>query len=171
MELSSEQKMALERLYENESLTDNLADADAKALLQWAQKQILDNTDSELVATAVRAANESGEMGVQAVIAQAASVLTQELTARQMNTAPKTTTPGILSADANAGRDSAAESESFPMSASTAIAPDAPRDQTTQAKTEQPLPSAQGDAKIGARKTNAAVRKGKRRKSTRGKKK
>ena len=79
--------MAIERLYENESLTDNLTDQDAKALLEWAQQQIISNTEGEMVTAAVSAANASGEQGVQALLTQASTFLAQELTVRGMNTA------------------------------------------------------------------------------------
>lgn len=86
MELTPEQKMSIERLYENESLTDNLMDADAKALLEWAQQQIISDADGELVKQAVSVANQSGVEGVQALINNASTFLAQELTARGLNT-------------------------------------------------------------------------------------
>lgn len=75
--MTPEQKMNIERLYENESLTDNLNDADAKGLLQWAEQQITANTKAEVVTAAVQAANASGAQGVQALVSQASAFLAQ----------------------------------------------------------------------------------------------
>ncbi len=80
--MTPEQQALIERLYENESLTDNLTDADAQALLKWAAEQIENATDGELVMAAVSNANQSGGEGVQALITQASSFLTKELRAR-----------------------------------------------------------------------------------------
>lgn len=131
MELSSEQKSSLERLYENESLTDNLTDADAKAVLQWAQQQIIADTDGDLVRAAVNAANESGQAGAQLVVMQAANFLTQELQARAMPTTR------LLDAAA----PTATENMNVSSAASFGAAGDA---------SEQRLPTARADATIGS---------------------
>lgn len=77
MKLTSAQKNAIEQLYENESLTSNLTDDDAHALLDWAQNQITANADSNLVKAAVSAANASGIHGAAQLLAQAAAFLAQ----------------------------------------------------------------------------------------------
>lgn len=85
MDLNPNQTAVIERLRENESLTDNLTDSDASVLLDWAEKQILANTDGELVTAAVSAANQSGQNGAEALLAQAAAFLSQELAGRAIN--------------------------------------------------------------------------------------
>lgn len=82
MDPTPEQKLAIERLYENESLTENLTDGDARALLDWAEQQIAANTDDQLVQAAVSAANQSGQAGVQSLLLSANSFLAQEVSAR-----------------------------------------------------------------------------------------
>lgn len=80
--MTLEQQALIERLYENESLTDNLTDTDAQALLKWAAEQIQNDADGELVTAALGNANQSGVAGVQALVTQASSFLTQALHAR-----------------------------------------------------------------------------------------
>lgn len=77
MKLTSSKKNAIAQLYENESLTSNLTDSDAHALLEWAQNQITANADSKLVQAAVSAANASGIQGAPQLLAQAAAFLAQ----------------------------------------------------------------------------------------------
>ncbi|GEM_PF-2323305 len=84
--MTSEQQALIERLYENESLTDNLTDTDAQALLKWAAEQIQNDADGELVTTALGNANQSGVAGAQALVTQASSFLTQALHARAQAT-------------------------------------------------------------------------------------
>jgi hypothetical protein len=72
----------IERLYENESLTDNLTDANAKILLRWAEAQLRENTDETLVVAALQTANQSDATASDALLAQAQTFLTQELQAR-----------------------------------------------------------------------------------------
>ncbi|MBI4674583.1 MAG: hypothetical protein HY741_23305 [Chloroflexi bacterium] len=74
-----QQQALIERLYENESLTSNLTDAEAKPLLQWAEAQIRDGANAELVIAAVNAANQSGAEGIQALLVQARAFLKQHL--------------------------------------------------------------------------------------------
>lgn len=85
MELTTEQQNAIARLFENESLTDNLDDANARLVLQWAQEQIIAHNDGDLVQAAVNSANQSGTQGAQALIAQANTFLVQELETRTQN--------------------------------------------------------------------------------------
>jgi hypothetical protein len=82
-----EKQALIERLYENESLTDNLTDAEAKALLRWAEEQIQHDTADSIVTAAVRAANQSGVEGVQALLAQANAFLVQALHAQAVSAA------------------------------------------------------------------------------------
>jgi len=88
MDLTPEQKRGIERLHENESLTDNLDDASAQALLDWAEDRIRADTDSSLVTAAVSAANQSGEASVQALVNNASAFLAQELSVRTQAGAP-----------------------------------------------------------------------------------
>ena len=104
--MTPEQQALIERLYENESLTDNLTDADAQALLKWAEEQIRNETDGELVTAAVSNANQSGAEGVQALLTQASTFLVHELHAREVSAA-RTDVPTGASADA-AAQDTAA---------------------------------------------------------------
>lgn len=85
--MTPEQQTLIEQLYENESLTDNLSDVDAKALLKWAEEQVQNETDGELVTAAVSNANQSGVEGAQALLTQASAFLVQELHAREANVA------------------------------------------------------------------------------------
>lgn len=85
--------MRIERLYDTESLTDNLTDADAKAILKWAEGQILQNVNEELVRAAVSAANTSGQTGTDALVAQANTFLTQQLAAQRNSVPPSGSAP------------------------------------------------------------------------------
>jgi hypothetical protein len=96
MELTPEQENAIARLYENESLTENLTDRDAQALLEWAQGQIVANTDDALVRAAVSAANSSGEQGVQALVTQASTFLAKELEVREAAASRSNDSPSAL---------------------------------------------------------------------------
>lgn len=96
MEPTPEQKQAIERLYENESLTENLTDTDARALLSWAQEQIASNADDKLVQAAVSAANNSGEQGAQALLLSADTFLAQEVAARSNDSTATTTSAAPL---------------------------------------------------------------------------
>ncbi len=164
MELTPEQKISIERLYENESLTDNLTDNDARAVLEWAQQQIIAETDGELVKQAVRAANQSGETGVASLIAQASAFLGPALAAREsdassamkMDDATKETEAmrerkaeemGAISTDAP-GTLSVAEKPAV-LSARQVSEKDA-RLEASGSETEQRLPTARADAIIGA---------------------
>lgn len=80
----------IERLYENESLTDNLTDTDAKALLQWAEAQLRGNTNESVVTAAVSFANSSGGADTSALLAQAQAFLTKELHAQEITAARPT---------------------------------------------------------------------------------
>src|SRR5205809_4788972 len=102
MALTFDQRNAIERLRENESLTDNLTDTDARALLDWAQKQIIANTDSTLVQAAVSAANASGLEGVQLLLAQASTFLAQQLAAHSATSPPTSALPAPPSPPAQA---------------------------------------------------------------------
>lgn len=73
----------IERLYENESLTDNLSDAGAKALLGWAEAQLRENTNEAMVTAAVGFANTSASADTSALLAQAQTFLKQELHAQE----------------------------------------------------------------------------------------
>ncbi len=114
---ADQQQALVERLYENESLTDNLDDADAKALLQWAEQQIRSDTDGTLVTAAVSFANQSGTAGVQALLLQADTFLAQEISARAANAAPPAPTQTETQ---EANRQAPRESETNTMSASGA---------------------------------------------------
>lgn len=129
----------IERLYENESLTDNLTDTDARALLQWAEEQIRGRTDGALVTAAVRNANQSGTEGVQALLAHAQAFLAVESGANQNVTAD------------NTARD--AEPSPIPQEpapeASDAARPDAVRSNDSG----QPAMTVQGQAASSASET------------------
>lgn len=99
MELTPEQQNAIARLYENESLTENLDDQSARALLEWAQGQIVANTDDALVRAAVSAANTSGEQEVQALVTTASTFLAQEISARDAATAHADEPPAPMGND------------------------------------------------------------------------
>lgn len=96
MELTPEQKMSVARLYDNESLTDNLMDQDAKAMLEWAQEQIIANKDEALVKAAVRAANLSGQEGAHTLIAHANAFLDQEAAERAKSRARESETAALM---------------------------------------------------------------------------
>lgn len=131
-----QQQVLIERLYETESLTDNLTDTDAKALLKWAEGQIRNDTNGEIVIAAVGAANASGTQGVQALVAQANAFVVQQLNvaaqastqtqsgATDITSAPmqSATAPGAaaLTADASVG---AAPAPLVTATASVAVAP------------------------------------------------
>lgn len=104
MKLTPELKAQIERLYENESLTDNLDDAAARAVLKWAEEQIRGRADPGLVTAAVSAANQSGEQGARALVAHAGTFLTQELRAG----AATTSSPPDASTDAARGESAEA---------------------------------------------------------------
>lgn len=74
----------IERLYENESLTDNLTDAAAKTLLHWAEQQLCDNTDETLVVAAVGFANTCESTAPDAILTQAQTFLTEQLHSREI---------------------------------------------------------------------------------------
>jgi hypothetical protein len=179
MELSSQQKMSIERLYENESLTDNLTDQEAKAVLQWAQQQIASNTDGELVKAAVSAANQSGEQGAQALLAQATTFLVQELQARGVNTARENQTADSPTMQAGSAEASTplpegvtSEPTTSELGARADTGPNAARLGTLGEAAEQGLPAARADARIAPKspaKTVSAPKKS-RRKSSRSKK-
>lgn len=119
MELSEEKKQRLERLSENESLTDNLTDDDARALLKWAEQQILSDVDGELVASAVRSANQSGVKDSNALLAEASAALAQELKLRGINVSRDQPPPSDDLSAAGTGGVSA----QTPTAASTVPAP------------------------------------------------
>lgn len=107
MELTLAQQNAIARLYENESLTENLDDQSARALLEWAQGQIVANIADALVRAAVSAANSSGEQGVQALVATASTFLAQEIEARDAATAQADAPPAPVSNGEGASRGAA----------------------------------------------------------------
>ncbi len=61
-------ELAIERMRENESLTDNLTDDLARALLVWAEQQIRKGIAFERVVSAMRAANHSQATTREALI-------------------------------------------------------------------------------------------------------
>ncbi len=82
MELNREQRAHIEQLQETESLTDNLTDTEARALLDWAQTQIASNADLDSVKSALSAANASGEAGIEPLLARAAAFLNTQVGTR-----------------------------------------------------------------------------------------
>lgn len=139
MELSSEQKRSIERLYENESLTDNLTDDEAKAVLNWAQEQITANHSGELVTAAVSAANQSGEQGAQALLAQANVFLVQELNARGMNATRARDADAPMSM---AGGSAAPGDTDAPMTIGSQVAAPRPGTLSVEGTASSPEPSA-----------------------------
>ena len=86
---------ALEALYEDEGLTDNLTDAPAKALLAWAETQIKAGVEPKTVRTAARAANREDLADTTAVLAAANTALgamaQSVLVVAQLQAAPEPT--------------------------------------------------------------------------------
>ena len=72
---SNDIQSALEALYEDEGLTDNLTDAPAKTLLAWAETQIKAGVEPKTVRTAARAANREDLADTTAVLAAANTAL------------------------------------------------------------------------------------------------
>lgn len=161
MELTPEQKMSVERLYENESLTDNLVDQDAKALLEWAQAQIVANTDEALVRAAVHAANQSGQEGAQALVAQASTFLDRELDSPRKEAARESDTSGLMTMSAD---HPAKRGNEIPASVTTSSSDLSARDNDTPApKTMRPTDSIETGKYPGAtvpqRPKDSAIRK------------
>src|SRR5687768_13117119 len=75
MTMSTTIDSALEALYEDDGLTDNLTDGPAKALLAWAESQIKAGTDPQQVRKAVRAANREDLDESAAAVAAASAAL------------------------------------------------------------------------------------------------
>lgn len=75
MSPTPEQKSAVERLYENEAIIDNLTSDLAQPILEWAEQQILAGVDAEAVVAAVRTANESGAQDATVALAAAQQAL------------------------------------------------------------------------------------------------
>lgn len=73
--MNDEMRHALEKLANDESMTDNLDDAAAKALLRWAEQQILAGNNPREVQTAARLANRDDLDGADAVVAVAIAAL------------------------------------------------------------------------------------------------
>lgn len=136
--MTPEQQALIEQLYENESLTANLTDGDAKAVLAWAQQQIIADADGELVRAAVSAANESGQAGAQTLITQAANFLAQELQVRAQQTA----TPS--------NSDAPELKQVAEMDARSTNPQDSAKLGVSGAASEQSLLTANADATIGA---------------------
>jgi len=124
--LSERQQRAAERILEDESLTEDLTDKPARALITWASEQAsilageAERSDEQLAAalkhlrTAVRAAAASGEEEPTALVAQAQAALDQALgqaapqpqaTSSQQAPAPAPTTaqPEAATQPANQG--------------------------------------------------------------------
>ncbi len=126
MALTPEQRMQIERLYENESLTDNLDDASAQAVLKWAEEQIRADTASQLVTAAVSAANQSGAQGVQALLVEAGTFLARELAVAGKAAAPTTSSdasPVAVNLDQAASTPASAPEGTGSTPASTRAAP------------------------------------------------
>ena len=94
---------ALEALYEDEGLTDNLTDAPAQALLAWAETQIKAGVEPKTVRTAARAANREDLADTTAVLAAAKTAATASQTA----TAPEPTSETNADANGSSGLTSA----------------------------------------------------------------
>ena len=144
--METDPQTLIERLYENESLTDNLTDTDAKALLKWAEKQILASQNSELVTAAVSHANQSGSEGVQALLADADIFLAQALQTRDNETAPAAAQPDDTD---HSARDAGQSTTENTMHSAASVAPQ-PTLGTLGAAAETPLKtlSAQADATV-----------------------
>ncbi len=71
MALTEQQAAAIERLRENESLTGNLTDKPAMAVLAWAEEQIKASAVYEDVVAAVRAANRTGTEDIDEALSAA----------------------------------------------------------------------------------------------------
>lgn len=160
MALTSEQTNAIERLRENESLTDNLTDTDARALLDWAQNQIIGNADPKLVQAAVSAANASGLQGVQPLLAQASTFLAQQLAAHGSTVAttpnPPTSPPQPITV---APPSQATPGPAAPTAPSTIVpdtSPAASRPQASGQAGETSKLSAQANAAAGPATSTSA---------------
>ncbi|MFN8481592.1 MAG: hypothetical protein U0768_00870 [Anaerolineae bacterium] len=82
MALTEQQASAIERLRANESLTGDLTDRPATAVLQWAEEQIQANVVYEDVVAAVRAANRTGTEEVDEALGAARKSLAAAQAAR-----------------------------------------------------------------------------------------
>lgn len=89
--MEAEIQARIERLYENEALTDNLTDGAARTLLHWAEQQLCDNADETLVTAAVSFANSSDSADPHALVVQAQSYLSEQLRAHETDSTPPVT--------------------------------------------------------------------------------
>ena len=92
MALTEQQAAAIERLRENESLTGNLTDKPAMAVLAWAEERIKASAVYEDVVAAVRAANRTGTEDVDEALSAAQKSLDAAIVARGALAA---TPPGV----------------------------------------------------------------------------
>lgn len=120
MALTDQQAAAIERLRENESLTGNLTDKPAMAVLAWAEEQIHASAVYEDVVAAVRAANRTGTEDVDEALGAAQKSLVAALAARGVTLAP----PPAETTPAPSPSVDAAPSE--PVAVSTAPPPPTP---------------------------------------------
>lgn len=58
--MTEEQRAAIERMHENESLTGELTDPQARAVLAWGEEKIQEGESPDAVFAAIRTANKSG---------------------------------------------------------------------------------------------------------------
>ena len=131
---------ALEALYEDEGLTDNLTDAPAKALLAWAETQIKAGVEPKTVRTAARAANREDLADTTAVLAAANTAL------------GATAQPLVLTSHLQAASEQTAETAS-----QTAIAPEPTSETNADANGSSALTAALVAGVTKARQTLAEL--------------
>ncbi|MFN8470622.1 MAG: hypothetical protein U0822_00250 [Anaerolineae bacterium] len=144
MALTEQQAAAIERLRGNESLTGNLTDRSATAVLAWAEEQIRANAVYEDVVAAVRAGNRTGAEDVDEVLGAAHKTLAAAQAARGApSSAPLTESAAAATPAPAAPSPQPAPAE--PAAASTA--PEAPPSPTQ--------PPTSGQTKRSTRKSSA----------------
>ena len=125
MALTEQQTAAIERLRENESLTGNLTDKPATAVLTWAEEQIKASAVYEDVVAAVKAANRTGAEDVDEALGAAQKSLATALAARGMTLTPPAPEPAAAAPPApSAPPTGEAAPASAPASSPVASAPE-----------------------------------------------
>lgn len=89
--MTEDQRAAIERMHENESLTGELTDPQARALLGWGEEEIQAGKSPDAVFAAIRTANKSGAQSESELLAVAQSHL-------DSNSPPAGTASGAKSA-------------------------------------------------------------------------
>src|SRR6476469_797365 len=101
MTMSTNIDAALEALYEDDGLTDNLTDGPAKAVLAWAETQIKAGLAPQQVRNAVRAANREELDESAAAVAAASAALGVAAESASPATAAESASPATAAAPAS----------------------------------------------------------------------